>query len=702
MLVSYNWLRELTGSKLGPQEVRERLTNVGLAVDAVAERGDDYVLDVEIPSNRGDCLSHVGIARELAVIEQSKVQRPKAKVENSAGKASEFAAVEINDPDLCPRYAARVIRGVKIAPSPEWLAKRLEVIGQRPINNVADITNFVLHELGHPLHAFDLANLAEHRIVVRRAASGESIKTLDGVERKLDAEMLVIADAQRAVAVAGVMGGEDSEISGRTSDVLIESAYFNPASVRRTAKLLGLHTEASHRFERGADPDGVLRAQERCVALICEIAGGVATDDALDAYPKPIPTKIVDLRPERIEALTGLHVERDEILRILSELGFGPRQAAAASAGATSVSASGRLLTKLTFTIPSWRHDVAIEEDLVEEVARHTGYDKIKTELPPASFAGEYHSTESRKRRLRRALTARGFDEAINLSFIELTDEFELIPYFAGRGSECQVTLTNPIIEEASRMRPTLLPGLLNSIRHNLNHGIRDVCLFEIGRVFTVFAPGKLPEEREALALVATGGVTEANRAKAASEVDFFDLKGALESAVEAMNLPPLVYQAAGARHLRAGQAAAIGIAGVHVGSMGRLAESVADAYKFRQPIFVAEIDLTALLEMKDTPVLYSALPRFPSIVRDVSLLLESKVTLAELLAAANDETAQNCLGARFVGAYEGEGIPERKRSVTLRFEYRADDRTLRDEEVDAIHWPLVKRLQEKFAAEIR
>jgi phenylalanyl-tRNA synthetase beta chain len=702
MLVSYNWLRELTSTKLNPQDVRERLTNVGLAVDAVEERGDDFVLDVEVPSNRGDCLSHVGIARELAVIEKSKVQSPKSKVQNTADRTSEFAAVEIRDPDLCPRYAARVIRGVKIAPSPEWLAKRLEAIGQRPINNVADITNYVLHELGHPLHAFDLAKLAEHRIVVRRAASGESIKTLDGLERKLDPKMLVIADAQRAVAVAGVMGGEDSEISGRTSDVLIESAYFNPASVRRTAKLLGLHTEASHRFERGADPDGVLRAQERCVALICEIAGGVATEDALDAYPKPVPTKIVDLRPERIGALTGLHVERDEILRILTELGFTPRQAAAARAGAAGVSASGRLLTKLTFIVPSWRHDIAIEEDLVEEVARHTGYDQIKTELPPASLAGEYHSTESRKRTLRHALAARGFDEAINLSFIELTDEFELIPHFAGRGPESQVTLINPIIEEASRMRPALLPGLLNSIRHNLNHGIRDVCLFEIGRVFSVFEPGKLPEEREALALVATGGLMEASRAQADRELDFFDLKGALESAVEAMNLPPLDYQAAGARHLRAGQAAAISVNGVQVGAIGRLAESVADAYKFRPPIFVAEIDLTALLEMKDTPVLYSPLPRFPSIVRDVSLLLDSKVTLAELLATANDKTAENCLGAKFVGAYEGEGIPEGKRSVTLRFEYRADDRTLRDEEVDAIHWPLVKALQEKFTAEIR
>ena len=268
MLISYNWLHELTGTKLPPQEVRERLTNAGLAVDAVEARDGDYVLDVEVPSNRGDCLSHLGIARELAVIEKSKVQNPKSKVENSDGKTNDLARVEIRDPDLCSRYAAGVIRGVKIAPSPEWLVKRLEALGQRPINNVADITNYVLHEFGQPLHAFDLAKLGKHCIVVRRAAPGEAIKTLDGVERKLDREMLVIADAERPVAVAGVMGGEESEISSTTRDVLIESAYFNPTSVRRTARILGLHTEASHRFERGVDPEGVLLAQERCVALI--------------------------------------------------------------------------------------------------------------------------------------------------------------------------------------------------------------------------------------------------------------------------------------------------------------------------------------------------------------------------------------------------------------------------------------------------
>ena len=334
MLISYNWLRELTGTALTPLELRERLTMVGLAIDAVEEIEGDSVLDVEVPSNRPDCLSHIGIAREVAVIEKSKVQSPKSKVAKTEGKASQFTSVEINDPDLCPRYAARIVRGVKIASSPDWLAKRLGEIGQRPINNVADITNYVLHELGQPLHAFDLAKLAEQRIVVRRAQDGEKLTTLDGVERALNSQMLVIADGAQPVALAGIMGGLDSEISATTTDVLIESAYFNPDSVRRTARKLGMDTEASRRFERGADCDNVLNAQARCVELICEIAGGVATEDLIDVYPKPLVPRSVGFRPAKVGRLTSLQVELSEMTRILTALGFVPTEPGGSLSGA--------------------------------------------------------------------------------------------------------------------------------------------------------------------------------------------------------------------------------------------------------------------------------------------------------------------------------------------------------------------------------
>ena len=688
MLISYNWLRELTETALSPQDLRERLTMVGLAIDAVEENNGDSVLDVEVPSNRPDCLSHIGIAREVAVIETKSVRHPAGKPAPTNGKAVEATAVEIVDAELCPRYSARLVRGVKIAPSPPWLAKRLEEIGQRPINNVADITNYVLHEMGQPLHAFDFAKLAEQRIVVRRAAKNEKLKTLDGVERKLDETMLVIADAQKPVALAGIMGGEESEISFRTTDVLIESAYFDPDSVRQTARKLGMDTEASRRFERGADRENVLRAQTRCVELICEIAGGTATEDAIDVHPGAAPALNIDFHPARVEALTSLKVPDAEMDRILGGLGFTPTQKTSDSK---------------TFTRPSWRVDVEIEEDLVEEIARHWGYDKIGSELPPTSLSGEYQLREMKLRSLRRALRAQSFDEAISLSFIDAAhdDLFDLIPAFA-ETSAGFVTLKNPIIEEAVRMRPTLLPGLLQAVRHNVNHGVRDVRLFESGRVFAKSVEGVLPGERESLGLVATGGVLKARHAQATRETDFYDLKGALEAGVAAMNLGPLQFEAGTVRHLRAGQAALISVADVGViGSIGRLSEAVAAEYKFRQPVYVAELDLSQLLVSGESPVLYRPLLRYPPVVRDVTLLLDRKVSVAELLTAIERENIPECRGAEFVGTYEGKSIPSGKRTVTLRVEYRADDRTLRDEEVEERQRRLIDSLLQKYSAQL-
>jgi len=687
MFISYHWLRELTSTKLSPHELRDRLTMVGLAIDAVAEHGDDFVLDVEVPSNRPDCLSHIGIAREVTVIENGQLSLPASHPAPTEARSDAFTSVEIKDTDLCPRYAARLIRGVKIGPSPDWLVKRLETIGQRSINNVADITNYVLHEVGQPLHAFDFQKLAGRRIIVRRAIEGERLKTLDGVDRELTADMLAIADAERPVALAGIMGGEDSEISNETTDVLIESAYFNPDSVRRTARSLGMDTEASRRFERGADCDGVVRAQERCIELICELAGGVATEDVIDVYPVSTPQRIVSLRPERVEALTSLSVETDEMSRILAGLGF-------ALVGATD--------RQLSLKVPSWRIDVEEEEDLVEEVARHAGYDKIGTELPPARLSGEYQPTETKQRAMRSSLSGLGFDEAINFSFIQKQEDFELIPKFSGDEVE-QPELKNPIIEDASWMRSTLLPGLLASLRHNLNHGMRDVRLFESGRVFARLSPGNLPEETLALALAITGGATEENRAIPDRELDFFDLKGALDTVVDSMNLRPLSYSKSLVKHLRSGQASTLSLEdGQRIGTAGRVSETIGALYKFRQPVFVAELDLSLLLAGPEKLVQYRPLARYPSVVRDISLLLDRNVQLEEILAAVSEEQVSECRDAKFVGVYEGVSIPADKRSITVRIEYRSDERTLKDEEVEERHSQLTSSLLRTFGAEQR
>ena len=689
MLISYHWLRELTSTKLSAQELRDRLTMVGLAIDAVETHETDSVLDVEVPSNRPDCLSHVGVAREVTVIENGRLSLPARTTPPTEGAAATFTSVEIKDTELCPRYAARLVRGVKIGPSPDWLVKRLEAIGQRPINNVADITNFVLHEVGQPLHAFDFAKLSGHRIVVRRAVDGERLQTLDGVDRQLTSDTLVIADAEKPVALAGIMGGEDSEISQSTTDVLIESAYFNPDSVRRTARSLGMDTEASRRFERGADCGGVLSAQDRCVELICEIAGGVATDDAIDVYPSLVGERIVNLRPARVKQLTSLEIQPSEMQRILIGLGF--------EVVATSS-------TEITFKTPSWRVDVDQEEDLVEEVARHSGFDKIASELPPSSSSGEYQPSEMKQRSLRRTLAELGFDEAINFSFIPQQSDFELIPAFQVSGQELvQPQLENPIIEGASWMRSTLLPGLMHSLRRNMNYGNRDVRLFEIGRVFAPSASGQLPEETLALSLILTGTALEENRASGERQLDFFDLKGALEAATDSMNLASLQFEKTEVMHLRSGQAASISIAGgQRIGTAGRLLETLATAYKFRQQVFVMEIDLSMLLAGPEKLVHYRPLPRYPSVQRDISLLLSRNVQFQEIVNTINDQKIPDCNETTLVGTYEGANIPSDKRSVTVRIEYRSDERTLRDEEVEERHAQLTSTLLQKFSAEQR
>jgi phenylalanyl-tRNA synthetase beta chain len=710
MDISYNWLRELADIALPPRELALRLTMAGLAVDAVHEKGDDFILEFDLTSNRPDCLSHLGIAREAAALAGTNIRLPIAEIQNAKGRTDEFASVAIEDAKLCPRYAARVVRGVKIAPSPEWLARRLQAIGQRPINNVADITNFVLHEMGQPLHAFDLATLKESRIVVRRARVGEKIKTLDGVVRELDEQMLVIADASRAVAVAGVMGGEETEISDATVDVLIESAYFDPQSVRRTSKTLGLQTEASYRFERGVDYEGVRRAQDRCVVLICEIAGGTATEDAIDVYPSRIEPPVVGLRPRRVEELTGLVVGADESARVLESLGFEPR----ATGGAASANDEPG---ELFFKVPTWRRDVSIEEDLVEEVARVVGYEKIGEALPPSPVAGEYLAGDRRRRAARQVLIAAGFNEAINFSFIDessaveetgATDgagesRFELVPGLEKvEGDGAFVRLSNPIIEGARLMRPTLLPGLLESVRNNFNHSARDVRLFETGRVFAAGGEGEArPNEVEAFALVLTGEALDEGRATGRA-LDLFDIKGALEAATDAMRIGPLEFMDASVRHLRQGQSARVSLGGGAFGTLGRLSEELAARYKFRQPVFVAEVNLTALLGSGERPARYSPLPRFPSVVRDVSFVAPRSAAYGEMRRAILSLGIEECREVLLVDVYEGAGVPEGKRSLTLRVEFRADDRTLRDEEIDAMHARVVATLEGEFGAQLR
>src|SRR5262249_13964978 len=400
MKISYNWLAELVDLTLGPKELAQRLTMAGLAVDSVERLGEDHILEFDLTSNRPDALSHLGIAREAAVVCGTELKLRSVTLDESNASIDSITSVELVAQDLCPRFTARVVQGVKVGPSPKWLAERLGSIGQSSVNNIADATNLVSFEMGQPTHAFDLNLLHERRIIVRRARNGEQLTTLDGVARELSPEQLVIADADRAVAVAGVMGGEDTEIDSRTTDVLIESAYFNPASIRATSRMLGLDTEAAYRFARGVDYNRQLRASELVAELIVKVAGGKVAEGNIDVYPRPITSKQVRLREQRIKRLTGLSVPIERASAILGQLGFHVK---------TNVESK-----TLEAAAPSYRVDIAREEDLVEEVARHEGYDLIDATLPGWSGEGRYLRGDHRRRNLRRTLASIGFDEAIS------------------------------------------------------------------------------------------------------------------------------------------------------------------------------------------------------------------------------------------------------------------------------------------------
>lgn len=699
MNISCNWLKDLIEIDLPPGELARKLTNVGFAVEGIHPHGDDFVLDLDLPSNRPDCLSHLGIARELHVITNSELL-----INNySASTEAPFPAilapdvVRIEAPDLCHRFTARIIRNVRIGPSPKWLVDRLEAIGERSINNVADITNYVMHELGQPMHSFDLDKLAENRLVVRRARNSETIRTLDEIERNLDESMLAICDAGEPVAVAGVMGGYDSGINDHTTNVMLEVAYFNRESIRQTSRKLNLATEASYRFERGVDIENLKRASDRATKLICELAGGSAVD-IVDVYP----TKFVPAEVESndisyaVKRLTGLKVNTEECARMLGALGITE---------AENESAIRSPQSKI-FISPSWRYDIAIEEDLVEEVARHAGYDKIADELPPAYGAGEYQPTEVREKQLRQSLVDQGFDEALSYSFIDAKfDEiFETAPGIIDEKAEQKfVTLRDAVIEGALRMRASILPGLLGAVRNNFNYQRRDLKLFEIGKVFAAkTGEDDLPNEQELFSLVVTGGEIYENRMMPSRELDFYDAKGAVESALEAVGFPIVEFSAAEIKHLRRGQSALISLNGEKMGYLGRLSEEISSNYRFKQPVYVAEINLQKVFEQPEGSIVYAPLPIYPGITRDLSLLAKRDVTFAAIRDEIRQQNVGLCRNVEFVDIYEGKGMADDERSITIRLEYMSEERTLIETEVDALHKQIIVELERKTGVKQR
>ena len=695
MNISYNWLRDLIDIGLSVEETAAQLTRVGLAVEGIHPHGDDHVLDIDLTSNRPDCLSHLGVARELRVITgkqlTAETQRRGEELDIPVPVVLAPDFVKIENPELCYRFTARIIRGVKIGPSPDWMVKRLEALGERSINNVADITNYVMLELGQPMHAFDLDKLAENRIVVRTARKGEELTTLDEHECKLDSSMLMICDAEKPVAVGGVMGGLDSSITDSTTNVLLEVAYFDRVNIRHTSGKLNLATDASYRFERGVDINNLQNASDRAAKLIVELTGG-QLGEFVDVYPKPQPVIKVESHniSHATKRLTGLDVSESECVRILNALGI-----------AVDEESKIRNPESKMFVAPSWRHDIAIEEDLVEEVARHAGYENITDELPPAYHAGEYQHTEETERKVRNTLADLGFDEAMGYSFIDTKHDevYELVPGLVDERVENKyLELQDAVIEGAVRIRPTLLPGLLESARANFNQQNKNLRLFEIGRVFAAhLSEDGLPTERELLSMLITGNEMFEGRAMPGREFDFYDAKGGVQAALERAGFAEAEFEAAEIKHLRPGQSASVKIDGKPIGSVGRLNEEIAANYKFRQPVYVAEIDLQAVLEAPRRPPAYAPLSRFPAVVRDVSLAVTRDVSFGAIKNAIENQKIEVLRDVQFVDIYEGQGMASSERSLTVRLVYRSDERTLIEDEVEQVHSQILKRVEEEL-----
>ncbi|MYF98703.1 phenylalanine--tRNA ligase subunit beta [Candidatus Poribacteria bacterium] len=644
---------------------------------------NDTVFELEITPNRPDCLSLIGVAREIRAETGNELKLPEVNIQENNTDIREITSVTIDAPELCPRYAARVIRGIKIGESPTWLKQRLESVGVGVINNIVDVTNFVLMEYGQPLHAFDYHKLGENRIVVRRAAEGEKITTLDEEERKLTPDMLVIADANKPVALAGVMGGYDSEITNTTSDVLLESANFQPASIRATAKKLGMHTEASYRFERGVDPEAVIPALDRATQLIVELAGGTVCEGVIDVYPGKSELLQIQLRPDRVNFILGTALEATEIEQILWRLGFG-------------IETSQSEDSSYQVTVPSFRGDITREIDLIEEIARVHGYDNIPTTLPKGDIPVPVPdiSVEVRKR-IKQFLLGSGMMEAVNYSFNH-PNCFDKIRLAEGSPLRDALKLRNPLSPEMSTLRTTLLPSLLDNAQHNHNHQINNIALFEMS---TVFMQGEEPGRVAGILAGEIGGGVYGNPYK---NPDFFDIKGTVERLLEVCCIADYAFQKTEEPTFHPGRNAAVWLGDTRIGILGEVHPEVLGNYELPYKAYLFELDLEELANAADFSKRFEPIPIYPSVQRDLAIVVDIKMlsdTPIELIYSAGGDLVES---VRLFDVYVGNQVSEGKKSLAYTITYHSATETLTDKAVNDLHDKVVKRLSQELGAELR
>lgn len=649
---------------------------------------DDVLLDISVTPNRGDCLSVVGIAREVAALCGKKLRYPQVNLQENGPPIDTLTSIRVKDPIGCPRYAARLIRGITIAPSPHWLVRRLQAVGLRSINNVVDVTNFVLMELGQPLHAFDFDRLREGRIVVRRASDGERFSTLDGTERTLFSDTLLICDGIGPVAVAGIMGGLNSEIVPETSNVLIESAYFDPLCIRRSTRKLGLRTESSYRFERGVDPDGVIRAADRAAQLMQELGGGEVSSGIIDVYPAPLVRPTITLRVARTNRFLGTDLDATEMAEALRSIEM-------------QVQTSGE--DELVVHPPSFRGDITREVDLAEEVVRLIGYDRVPVTTPKCEMiAADLDPHLQCRLEVKSSLQSAGFFEVITYSFISFESLCKL-----GYGETDPllhpVRIKNPLSDELGVMRTTLIPGILQAARNNFDHGNDDLRLFELSKVFLPIDGEPLPMEPHRLAGIMSGRRMCHSLYGSDETVDFSDIKGSVEEIMQAFQLRNLQYRnEALPPYLDLSCSSVIVCGGERIGSCGRLSKEVQDAFDLKNTVYVFELDFDRMYAKRCPRPLFKALPKFPSVVRDVALVVREGLPVAEPLDFIQSQGIEILESVDVFDIFSSPQLGIGKKSLGYRLVYRALDRSLTDEEVNTLHNQLLDKLMKAFDATLR
>lgn len=650
----------------------------------------DPVLEIDLTPNRPDCLGIIGIAREVAAIQGIAMTGPETAIENAGSDINRHTSVSILDPDLCPRYAARLLLNVAIGPSPFRIQTRLMSVGLRPINNIVDITNFVMLETGQPLHAFDFDRLADHKIIVRKAGRDNRFTTLDDKERTLRTDTLMICDGSQPVAIGGVMGGLNSEIDETTTRVLIESALFNPASIRKTAKHLGLGTDASHRFERGVDPEGTVKALNRAAALMAEVSGGDIVPGVIDEHPRPSARPEIRLDVNRTNRLLGTSLSMDDVKHYLESIDFTVN----ADADHT-----------LEVVPPSFRVDVSRPEDLAEEIARLSGYDHIPVTFPAVSAeAGNPSPYLTRRHKVKQHLIGLGFNEAITYSFINKT-AFDRLGFAPTDDRRSAVALMNPLTEEQAVMRTTLLPGLLDTVIRNHAKQVKDVKVFELGKVFFDTGTGnQQPLEIEMLAGVWTGRRASATWHDTETETDFYDIKGAVEALFRSLRMADITFSRTphdSCIYTKPGFSAQVQSGDELLGLLGQLHPDVQHRFGLKQTLFLFELNLETILSRIPPLKATRLIPKFPATTRDTTIIIDAGIEVRSLISTIDAMREKLVEDILLFDIYEGKPIPEGKKSVSLRITYRSADRTLEDDFVNTLHANLSNKLIKAFDAAV-